>query len=130
VGVGSGSSLRQQVSKTRKNCFLICPPVDGLRAPSKRKRNFCGLCPPSGGEPLGGFCARQGADCRSKWVRAAFSNCDAELNEEVLTSRKFAVRNGFEDCIFFAIDRDGREVILLELEQTRDDCLPSDTPLI
>ncbi len=26
--------------------------------------------------PLGGFCARQGADCRSKKVRAAFSNCD------------------------------------------------------
>jgi len=48
-----------------------------LRAPIKRKRNFCGLClPPSGGEPLGGFCARQGADCRSKKVRAAFSNCD------------------------------------------------------
>jgi len=55
---------------------------------------------------------------------------DAELNEEVLTSRKFAVRNGFEDCIFFAIDRDGREITLLELEQTRDDCLPSNTPLI
>lgn len=55
---------------------------------------------------------------------------EAELSEEVLTSRKFAVRNGHEDCVFFALDSDGREIVLLELEQTRDDCLSSNTPLV
>jgi len=54
----------------------------------------------------------------------------ARILEEPLNSRRFAVRNGFEDCVFFAIDRDGHEIILLELEQTRDDCLSSNTPLI
>jgi len=44
VEMGSGSSLRQQGGKARKNCFLNCPPVGGPRTLSKRKRNFCGLC--------------------------------------------------------------------------------------
>jgi len=76
VGVGSGSFLLKQGSKARKNWSLNCLPVGGLRPSTKKCFNFCGLCPLSGGEPLGGFCARQGADCRSKWVRVAFSNCD------------------------------------------------------
>jgi hypothetical protein len=59
LGVGSGSSLRQQGSKARKNCFLNWKRI--LHAPVKRKRNFCGLCPPSGGEPLGGIAPRSGA---------------------------------------------------------------------
>ncbi len=53
-----------------------------------------------------------------------------ELQDDLMTSRKFAVRNGFEDCIFFALGSDGREIILLELEQSSSQFLPSDIPLI
>jgi len=74
--VGSGSFLRQQGSKARKNCFLKRKYF--LRAPIKRKRNFCGLCPPTGGEPLGRVSARQSRNSCSKKVRTSFSNCDYE----------------------------------------------------
>jgi len=50
--------------------------------------------------------------------------------DELMVSRQFAVRNGFEDCVFYAINSAGREIVLLQLEQTRDDRLPSDVPLI
>jgi len=66
------------VSKEAKPAKIVSLIEKIFCAPLKRKRNFCGLCLPRGerGEPLGGFCARQGADCRSKKVRAAFNNCD------------------------------------------------------
>ncbi|MFA5185054.1 MAG: hypothetical protein WC551_01050 [Patescibacteria group bacterium] len=54
----------------------------------------------------------------------------AMLREELMTSRKFAVRNGHEDCVFYAVGSDGREIIILELEQCSDTFLPSDIPLI
>jgi len=57
AGAGSGSSLRQQGSKVRKIDSLI--ERFFLRTPSKKCFNFCGLCPPSGGEPLGGIVARR-----------------------------------------------------------------------
>jgi hypothetical protein len=84
-----------------------------IAAPTKRCFNFCGLCPLSGGEPLGGFCARQGADCRSKWVRAAFSNCDqmqlsSFLGQFVCSLASPSARLASQISLYFGIKSKGR----------------------
>ena len=72
---GGGKRWRAKIPSHQPPSFL---PARAFRfcAPIKRKRNFCGLCPPSGGEPLGRVSARQGRNSCSKWVHTSFSNCD------------------------------------------------------
>jgi len=54
----------------------------------------------------------------------------AMLKEDLMSSRRFAVRNGHEDCVFYAVDDTGKEIILLEIEQISADSLPANIPLI
>ncbi|MDQ7814499.1 MAG: hypothetical protein RDU25_01695 [Patescibacteria group bacterium] len=54
----------------------------------------------------------------------------AMLRDDLMTSRRFAVLNGNEDCVFFAVDENGNEVALLEIEQVSKDSLPASIPLI
>jgi hypothetical protein len=70
-------AARPCVSKEAKPAKIVSLiEKEFLRAPIKRKRNFCGLCPPRGGKPLGRVSARQGRNSCSKKVRTSFSNCD------------------------------------------------------
>lgn len=44
--------------------------------------------------------------------------------------RRFRMKNGFEDCTFFAIDKDGKEVPLTVVARTtKDDATYEDAPL-
>jgi hypothetical protein len=72
-------AARPCVSKESKPAKIVSLIVRQLADCARflKEKEIFGLCPPSGGEPLGGFCARQGVECRSKWVRAAFSNCES-----------------------------------------------------
>ncbi|OHB23239.1 MAG: hypothetical protein A2939_02400 [Parcubacteria group bacterium RIFCSPLOWO2_01_FULL_48_18] len=45
--------MRQQGSKARKISFLTLFEKDFCARPLKNEKKFCGLWPPSGGEPLG-----------------------------------------------------------------------------
>ncbi len=65
--------------------------------------------------------------------RVGSKSCDgssARLRPEPMTVKKFAVKNGYEDQLYFAIDHEGREVILLPIEQISTDSLPASIPLI
>jgi len=69
-------AARPCVSKEAKPAKIVSLIEKEFCARPLKKRNFCGLCPPSGGEPLGRVSARQGRNSCSKWVRTSFSNCD------------------------------------------------------
>lgn len=50
--------------------------------------------------------------------------------DKPLNLSKFAVRNGHEDCTFFAVADNGNEVELVVVEQTTTDALEEDTALL
>jgi len=62
--------------QSRKFFFLKGKIKKGGEAPKDEGKNFLLCSAVRRAPPLGGFCARQDADRRSKKVRASFSNCD------------------------------------------------------
>ncbi|MBI5654373.1 hypothetical protein HZC53_01830 [Candidatus Uhrbacteria bacterium] len=52
----------------------------------------------------------------------------ALIHEAVLKGPRVAVRRHHEDIVSFAVGLDGREIIMLEMEDTYDDMLPACVP--
>jgi hypothetical protein len=54
----------------------------------------------------------------------------AQLCEQRLTALRFAVRNGYEDCTFFALDEQGRTLPISFLQTTHVRNLSSEVVLV